>query len=110
MSISFPRWQIPLILDETKFKTARKPTFAIITGKRRAFMNDRRHKAFGDAFIESAEVVHIDSFDDKLARELGSPNLESYLANGWNSDFDSRKIIEWSDFRPNWDVLRQILG
>lgn len=110
MSILFPVVQIPLILDGSKFKTARKPTYAIRTGKRRAFMNNMKFKAFGDAFIESAEVIHIDSFDDKLARELGSPNLESYLTNNWNSDFDSRKVIEWSDFRPNWDVIRQILG
>lgn len=110
MCILYPLAQIPSILDGSKFKTARKPTFAIKTGKERAFVNNMKLGAFGWGFIESAEVVHIDSFDDKLARELGSPNLESYLANGWNSEFDSRKVIEWSDFRPNEDVLRQILG
>lgn len=99
-----------MILDETKFKTGRKPTYAIRTGKRRAFMNDMRLGAFGDAFIESTEIVHIDSFDDKLAQELGYPTVGDYFANNWNSEFDSRKIIEWSDFKPNWDIIRQILA
>ena len=99
-----------MILDYSKFKTARKPTFRVKTGKRRAFMNNFKFGAFGDAFIESAEVIHIDSFDDKLANELGYPSLEDYLANNWNSEFDSRKVIEWSDFKPNESVIRQILG
>ena len=99
-----------MILNHEKFKTGRKPTFAIRTGKRRAFMNDFKYGAFGDAFIESTEIVHIDSFDDKLAKELGYPTVGDYFANNWNSEFDSRKIIEWSDFRPNESVLRQILG
>lgn len=110
MCILFPKVQIPMILDYSKFKTGRKPTFAIKTGKRRDFMNNFKFGSFGSAFIESAEVVHIDSFDDKLAQELGYPTVGDYFANNWNSEYDSRKIIEWSDFQPNMDVIKQILG
>lgn len=99
-----------MILDGSKIATGRKPTFAIKTGKDRAFMNNFKYGAFGKAFIESAEVVHISSFDDKLAQELGYKTVNDYFANNWNSEYDSRKIIRWSNFRPNIDVIKQILG
>lgn len=106
--ICYPKIQVPSIIDRTKFKTARKPTFRGLTLGDCKFLNNFRYGAFATANICSIEEIHISSFDDKLARELGSSNLEEYLANNWNSEFDTRKVVEWDALDVHWDVIEKL--
>ena len=106
--ICYPLHQVPSILDGSKFKTARKPDLRGITLGSCKFMNNFRFGAFAKANICNIEEIHISSFDDKLARELGSSNLDEYLTNNWNSDYDSRKVIEWDALDIYWDVVKKL--
>lgn len=96
-----------------KYMTGRPVNFKIIINKWHKVISDRKLGAFGEIFVTGyffAKIGDLTPVDLKL---LGYSSVDEYLAEPFNVGATKdtvKKFIMWNEFRPNMDVVRQILA
>ena len=101
---------IPLILNG-KEMTGRPVDFKICTDKVHKFISDRRYGAFGEAYVHSWFIAKIGDLSQEDIKRLGYSSIEEYLAEPFNKGLtkdSEKKFIQWTNFKPNWEVLDKI--
>lgn len=96
-----------------KMGTGRPVDFKIKVGKWHKVISDRKIGAWGEIFVESTEIKRIGDLSDWQIKALGYSSVEEYLSEPFNDGMteDSlKKFIWWSEFRPNWSRIEQILA
>lgn len=108
VGISFPKKQVLMCCNKTKDITFRKPTTKV-TNDVVKFICNYKYGVFAEAPLKSTFIIPVDDIDDKMANRAGYRTREEYLANGWNSDFDTRLAIEWdtTQLEVYWNVVKQ---
>lgn len=108
-TISFKKENIKEIMLNQKTMTLRKPTFNIKVGKRVKFMCNYSLGSFGSAVIESVTEFDINTdLNDSIAKELGFPSADDYLAQGYNAECGTKRVkIVFKDFIPNYNYFRK---
>lgn len=108
-NISFKGENIKGIMTGEKTATLRKPNFNIDTGRRVKFMCNYSLGSFGSAVIESVTEFDINTdLNDSIAKELGFPSADDYLAQGYNAECGSKRVkIVFKDFIPNYNYFKK---
>ena len=108
VAVSFPKKQVPMCCNKTKDITFRSPTTKV-TNNVVKFLCNYRYGVFAEAPLKSTFIISVDDIDDYWANRAGYNTREEYLANGWNSEFDTRVAIEWdkTQLKVYWDVVKQ---
>ena len=102
---------IPKILNG-KTMTGRPIKFKINTQKWHKVISNRKFGAFGEIFVEKAEIKPIKSLSEYEIKMLGYSTIDEYLSEPFNKGLNEnseKKFVYWSSFRPNWRVINQIL-
>lgn len=103
---------VPKMLNG-KCMTGRQDTRRLYCQKWHKVISDRKLGAFGEVFIERSYVFRFDELTPRHLKMLGYDSLEEYMAEPFNKGAklcDKKRYYVWSKFRPNWDVIEQILA
>lgn len=95
-----------------KMMTGRPIDFRINTQKWHKVISNRKFGAFGEIFVEKAEIKPIKSLSEYEIKMLGYSSIDEYLSEPFNKGLNEnseKKFVYWSSFRPNWRVINQIL-
>lgn len=110
--VGFRNLDIPLILNG-KEMTGRPVNFKIKTGKWHTAMSVRIKGGFGKIFIDYTFIKKIGDLSPKEIKMLGYSSIEDYMSEPFNKGLtmdDEKLFIHWSDFKPKWENIGQILA
>lgn len=105
-AISFPKVQIPLLINGDKMGTLRKPTFKINPDLSLKFISNRKFGVFAE--VDTFKISPFDISKDlngNTAHLLGYNTPKEYLDNNdWGVTGNKRILIEWdyNDLKINW--------
>lgn len=101
---------IPRILNG-KEMSGRPVDYKICTDKVHKFVSDRRYGAFGEAYVTSWFIAKISDLSQEDIKKMGYTSIEEYMAEPFNKDLtkdSKKKFIQWTEFKPNWEILDKI--